>query len=142
MTASIGYDNIVRQRNQQQAEYLSDQCAQDAPELFSATMAKKQPKKRRAADIRTLRACPESLSLTINGHGEDWELEVLRPVHARAELAVPLEADVFTKLISYIQHAGFSEDLQQCNKKRRSLPDQAPGGILTRTAPGMVSRST
>ena len=82
-------------------------------------MAKKQPKKRRAADIKALRACPESLSLTINGHGADWELEVLRPVNARDELAMPVHPKVITQLISYLQHAGFSEDLSQENKNRR-----------------------
>ena len=61
-----------------------------------------------------------------------WALELVKPLNARDELAVELDADVINKLIKYLQHAGFSSDLQEVNKKRKGMSSETPQGIWVR----------
>ena len=50
-----------------------------------------------------------------------WTLELVKPLNSRDELAVKLDKDVINNVIKYLQHAGFSSDLQEVNKKRKGM---------------------
>ena len=58
-----------------------------------------------------------------------WALELVKPLNARDELAVELDPHVMNKVIKYLQHAGFSSDLQEVNKKTKGLSYDTPQGI-------------
>ena len=95
----------------------------------------KQPAKERSsrAQIKESKQAPETLVLSIEDDEEaPWTLELVKPLNSRDELAVTLDKDVINNVIKYLQHAGFSSDLQEVNKKRKGMTSDTPYGIWQR----------
>ena len=123
LSASIGYQNLVDQRNTKQAEELKEEYVESTvPDIFKDLVRKSKPSCKRAsrAKINEGRKAHGTLVLSIeDGEEAPWALELVKPLNARDELAVELDPHVINKLIKYLQHAGFSSDLQEVNKKRQ-----------------------
>ena len=133
MCGSIGMTNIMRLRNDAQAEHMA---GEDIPEGI-ADLLEAQPrplKKKRTsrADQNDGRNSPSVVELQIPAIGEHptFCLKVLRPVCSRDDLWVPLDKDVLESLITYLKEAGFGED--GLNRKRDTA---IPAGIHVRTEP-------
>ena len=139
LSASIGYNNLVDRRNTQQAQELQNAYVESSvPDIFKDIVRENELAKERAsrAQIKENRQAPETLVLNLEDDEEaPWALELVKPLNARDELAVELDADVINKLIKYLQHAGFSYELQEVNKKRKGMSSDAPQGILNRKSP-------
>ena len=77
LTASLGYIELQKQRNQKQSEDLLAQDREQIPSLFQA--AANQRKKRRTTreGLQELRSKPEAIELNVDG----MTVKVLRPVH-------------------------------------------------------------
>ena len=123
------------QRNTKQAEELQDKCVDIAPDIFKDLVKMKQPAKERSsrAQIKESKQAPETLVLSIEDDEEaPWTLELVKPLNSRDELAVKLDKDVINNVIKYLQHAGFSSDLQDVNKKRKGMYPDTPHGIWQR----------
>ena len=136
LSASIGYQNLVEQRNTKQAEELKDQYMESmVPDIFKDLVRKKQPSCKRASRTKIMegRKAPETLVLSIeDGEEAPWALELVKPLNARDELAVELIPHVMHKVIKDLQDAGFSSDLQDAHKKRKGMPSETPQGIWVR----------
>ena len=73
LTASSGYDELVKLRNKKQAEVLVAADLESVPALFKDN-ATAQPKRHSRTDIRDMRSRPATIELRINdpdggGHG-------------------------------------------------------------------------
>ena len=136
LSASIGYQNLMAQRNSKQAEELKNQYVESVvPDIFKDLVRKKQPSCKRASRTKIMegRKAPETLVLSIeDGEEAPWALELVKPLNARDELAVELDPHVINKLIKFLQHEGFSSDLQEVNKKRKGMSSETPQGIWVR----------
>ena len=130
LSASIGYQNLVEQRNKRQAEELRA----NVPEIFKDLAAENfflQGIKK--AERKARPQTHETLEIEIEDDEEaSWTLELVKPLNARDELAVELDPDVLNKVIKYLRHAGFSSDLQDGNKKRKGMSSETPMGIWKR----------
>lgn len=140
LTASVGYDELLKLRNTMQASELQTDAVNAAPEIFKALLKgsgkqqKQKDKKRSQQELKELRLCPDTVSITIN----DWSFDVLKPVCATDELAVEMDPDTISKIIKYLQQKGFSSVLQHSHKKRHNMPDDTPKGIHDRGQQGYV----
>ena len=122
LSASIGYQNLVDQRNTKQAEELQDQYVALVPDLFKDIVNSPAKERSSRAQIKESKQAPETLVLSIEDDEEGpWTLELVKPLNSRDELAVKLDKDVINNVIKYLQHAGFSSDLQEVNKKRKGM---------------------
>ena len=126
LSASIGYQNLVDQRNTKQAEELQelqDQYVEShVPDIFKHIVDQQIANERARAQLKGSKQSPETLVLFIEDDEEaPWTLELVKPLNSRDELAVKLDKDVINNVIKYLQHAGFSSDLQEVNKKRKGM---------------------
>ena len=126
----------MAQRNSKQAEELKNQYVESVvPDIFKDLVRKKQPSCKRASRTKIMegRKAPETLVLSIeDGEEAPWALELVKPLNARDELAVELDPHVINKLIKFLQHEGFSSDLEEGNKKRKGMSSETPPGIWVR----------
>ena len=136
LSASIGYNNLVVQRNTQQAQELQNAYVESSvPDIFKDIVRENELAKERAsrAQIKENRQAPETLVLNLEDDEEaPWALELVKPLNARDELAVELDEHVINKVIKYLQHEGFNSELQEVNKKRKGMSSDTPQGILNR----------
>ena len=135
LTASKGYADLVKRRNDIQAEYLKQKELDNIPALFrdSAVTPQKSKRTSRAALIEA-RKNPEAITLKLPGtkdeDGNDAEIEVLRPVHPDDVIAIIMEPAAVGYMIDYLQQGGWSSDL--IAKKRKHVPSDAPRGVWAR----------
>ena len=117
LTASLGYIELQKLRNEKQSDDLLAQDQASVPALFQQCAAPPQKKKRASRQIlQEMRSKPEALELDVDG----VPVKVLRPVHPRDDLCVELCAASIARVIAFLQASGFSEGNMQ--KQRRSLP--------------------
>ena len=145
MMGSEGYAELCDLRDARQAELMKDEPdrfglkAQEQPRvlqmLFKNNPApvadENNPKRPRVAReaMRQMRACPDTLDITIPAFDDlpPTQLTVLRPVHSRDDLAVPLNPAVIQRLILYFSHAGFS-----AGRMRAPRDPRVPKGVYAR----------
>ena len=91
LSASIGYQNLVDQRNTKQAEELQDQYVARVPDLFKDIVNRPAKERSSRAQIKESKQAPETLVLSIEDDEEaPWTLELVKPLNSRDELAVNL----------------------------------------------------
>ena len=137
MMGSEGYAELCDLRDARQAELMKDDKAQEQPRVVQmlfrvAPVAdENNPKRPRVAReaMRQMRACPDTLDITIPAFDDvpPTQLTVLRPVHSRDDLAVPLNPAVIQRLILYFSHAGFS-----AGRMRAPRDPRIPKGVYAR----------
>lgn len=127
LTASLGYIELQKLRNEKQSEDLLAQDQESVPAVFQHCAA--PPKKKRATrqSLQEMRSKPQALELDIEG----VPVKVLRPVHPRDDLCVELCAASIAHVIAFLQASGFSEGNMQ--KQRRQLSPDVPAGVWQRT---------
>ena len=98
LTASLGYIELQKLRNEKQSEDLLAQDQDIVPALFQQCAA--PPKKKRATRqiLQDMRSKPEALELDIEG----VPVKVLRPVHPRDDLCVELCAASIARVIAFL----------------------------------------
>ena len=117
LSASIGYKELVDKRNLKQKEEFEDAVKQRIPEMFrgaklsKSIMDKAEKQHTKKAEKDKIKKHPAPISIEIPAHGDCAKktIEVLRSVHPREDLAVPI-GDLCV-VIRYMQWAGFSSDL-------------------------------
>ena len=133
LSASIGYKELVDKRNLKQKDEFEDAVKQTIPEMFRGVklskdiMNKRSQRRTIMEEKDKLKKHPAPISIEIPAHGDCAKktIEVLRSVHPREDLAVPI-GDLCV-VIRYIQWAGFSSDLMSPKQ-----PSAAVKGVFKR----------
>ena len=107
LLAAKGFADLVELRNRSQAEMFQ---ASVAPGFYAADElpepAAKKPRMSRG-EVGASRGSPEILTIVVGGK----EVQVLRPVHSRDDLAVVLEATALDAIIHHIRSSGLTTEL-------------------------------
>ena len=136
LSASRGYDDLIKMRNELQSDHLVAKDRDNIPELFRAA-AKVAPKPTRqsrgakAADKINLGVLELTLPGIVDNAGEEMRIDVVRPVDSTETLRVLLDPTTLTHVIRFLQAGAWSEERIQ--KKRKHVPDSAPKGVFART---------
>jgi hypothetical protein len=131
MCGSLGLALLIRLRNEGQAAHMSDIPAGlvGIVEEHEMPLKKKKISRQECEDARN---APSVIEIVVPADGESpsFTMQVLRPVHSRDDLWVPLCKDVLANLVLYLQTAGFGTEPLP---RRRDVT--LPAGVQMRTQP-------
>ena len=137
LTTSLGESDMVARRDRQDHTERVERAVACAPALFKKQMKvnEKKIKSKTRSDIQELRrSTADTMHIELTDVKDDEgitkRVEVLRPIHPRDELAVPLNAEAIANVIKFLQISGSSQ--QQQKRKRSGIPDDCPHGIWSR----------
>lgn len=131
LTSAIGYQTIMRLRNEAQIAELSTPSESKLSKLFGDAELLTPPKPKRLRqkrdEISDARKRPEALIVTLTmGNGNTTDVSVLRPVHPKDGLCVLLREDHIEAVIDFMRDGGF-----ESSQKYKQDPNQ-PAGVWRR----------
>ena len=125
LTASVGYQDLVRRRQAQQNQEYVDKELETVPALFKNRGQQARAPNKRARQTRDslkkAREHPATMTLDLGNQTVD----VLRAVHPRDDLCVRFDEQTLETVITFLQQSAWSTDAMK--KKRQDVPTDAPG---------------
>lgn len=138
-TASLsgcsGMNELMELRNTKQCEELSSHnkpgCSLfDGEEQGSPPKGKGRPRRTRQ-QIKEARENPGILTVEVPGCDgrEPMAIRMVRPVNARDDLCIPLDANVIEHIVLFIRDAGITKDALESRRAYKAAGPDAPKGI-------------
>ena len=121
LARSMGYTNMLRIRNQQQAASFLESVSQPSASctLFAPPPEKKARVIISRQQIGELRRNPQDLTIAITAGGVTMDVKVLRAFHPQENIFVEYEARTIAHVLGFIRELGFTEK----REKKADLPE-------------------